>query len=95
MLAFNLNEQRRIHMAKKVMQIDVYEDGSMQIIDAVKTEAAGKPVEAEKTTWKKFHRYLKKNEEKDAVADAQFTIIVTNPCCWVYYAMRWWYICWS
>jgi hypothetical protein len=82
-------------MAKKVMQIDVYEDGSIQVLDALKTEAAGKPVKAEKTNWKKFHGYLKKNEEKDAVAEAQFTIIVTNPCAWIFYLGKWWYICWA
>ena len=82
-------------MAKKVMQIEVYEDGSMQILDAVKTEAAGKPIEAEETSWKKFHGYLKKNEAKDAVAEAQFTVIVTNPCGWVYFNGEWRYVCWS
>jgi len=81
-------------MAKKVMQIDVYEDGTMQVIDAAKTEAAGKPVEAEETNWKKFHGYLKKNEAKDAVAEGQFTIIVTNPCAWIYAGGRWQYVCW-
>jgi hypothetical protein len=82
-------------MAKKVMQIEVYDDGSMKMLDAVKTEAAGKQIEAEKTTWKNFHGYLKQNKEKEAVADAQFTIIVTNPCCWVFWAGSWWYVCWE
>ncbi len=78
---------------KKLMQIDVYKDGTIQVLDAVQTEAAGKPVEAEETTWKKFHGYLKKNEEKDAVAEAQLTVIVTNPCSWVFIAGTWYYVC--
>jgi hypothetical protein len=82
-------------MAKKVMQIEVYDDGTMKVIDAVQTEAAGKQIEAEETSWKKFHGYLKKNEEKEAIAQTQFTIIVTNPCCWIYYINRWYYICWA
>lgn len=77
-------------MAKKVMQIDVYEDGTTQILNAIETEAAGKPVEAEKTNWKNFHGYLKKNKEKEAVAESQFSIIVTDPCCWVYAFGNWW-----
>ena len=81
-------------MAKKVMQIDVYEDGTMQVLDAVKTEAAGKPIEAERTSWKKFHEYLKKNEATDAVAEEQFTLIVTNPCSWIYINGAWQYVCW-
>ena len=81
-------------MAKKVMQIDVYEDGTVQVLDAVKTEAAGKPVEAEGTNWKKFHEYLKKNEAKNAVAEEQLTLIVTNPCVWAYIAGQWRYVCW-
>jgi hypothetical protein len=90
----NLNLIGGYDMAKKVMQIEVYDDGSMKILDTVKTEAAGKSIEAEETTWKKFHEYLKNNEAKDAVADAQFTVIVTNPCSWVYYLGRWWCVCW-
>lgn len=81
-------------MAKKVMQIDVYEDGSMKVIDAIQTEAAGKPVEAEKTNWKKFHGYLRKNEEKESVAEEQLTVIVTNPCVWIKIANTWYYACW-
>ncbi len=81
-------------MAKKVMQIDVYEDGTMQVLDAIQTEAAGKSVAAEETSWKKFHGYLKKNEEKEAVAQEQFTVIVTNPCCWLFNGRQWVYSCW-
>lgn len=82
-------------MAKKVMQIDVYEDGTMKVVDALQTEAAGTEVEAEETTWKKFHEYLRQNEPKEAVAEAQFTAIVTNPCAWVYHDGEWRYVCWS
>lgn len=81
-------------MAKKVMQIDVYEDGSVRVLDAVKTEAIHKPSEAEKTTWKKFHGYLKENEEKESVAEEQFTLIVTNPCAWLKIGNAWRYVCW-
>lgn len=80
---------------KKVMQIDVYSDGSIQILDAIQTEAAGKSIEAEKTTWKKFHGYLRNNEEKESVSEEQFTVIVTNPCCWIKVGGTWWRVCWE
>lgn len=81
-------------MAKKMMQIDVYTDGTVEMIDAVKTEAAGRPVKAEQTTWKKIHGYLRENEEKEAVAQTQFAVIVTNPCGWVFYEGKWHVFCW-
>jgi hypothetical protein len=81
-------------MAKKMMQIDVYDDGTVKVLDAKKTEEVGKPIEAEKGTWKTLHKYLKTKEEKEAVVEKQMMLVVTNPCAWFYINKQWHWICW-
>lgn len=79
---------------KKVMQLEVYSDGSVQVLDAIQSEAAGKNIKAKKTNWKEFHGYLRKNKEKESVSEKQATIILTNPCCWVKINNIWYVVCW-
>jgi hypothetical protein len=79
---------------QKVMQLDLYSDGSTRIYDAIQTKAAGKPRRAERTTWREFHKYLREIKERESVAEKQLTIIVTNPCCWIKIGNVWFRICW-
>jgi hypothetical protein len=84
---------QNVDTPKKIMQINVYQDGTMEVLDALKTKALGKPIKAEQTTWKEFHKYLKEHEVTEAVSEDQLTLFVTNPCCWVKIGNAWFRVC--